>query len=99
MSLRSTNPYVAAALEDWRRAGLRPSIPRSAAAGAGWQPAAAAGSSSFGMSGTNAHVLLSVPRARQAPSDQGVWQRTRWGRISLRRCSLHLSEEPLAACV
>jgi acyl transferase domain-containing protein len=78
LSLRSTNPYVAAALGDWRKAGVAASVPRQSCAGAAWQPASVAGASSFGMSGTNAHALVSVPLARVLPdSRHAAWQRLR----------------------
>ena len=70
LSLRSMNPYVAAALGDWRKAGVASSVPRQSGAGATWQPASAAGASSFGMSGTNAHALVSVPQARALPDSR-----------------------------
>ena len=60
-NLRLVNPYVSAALADWRsRHGVPAALPRQQAA----LPAEAArggqlaGTSSFGMSGVNAHLLL-----------------------------------------
>lgn len=84
LSLRSVNPYVSAALDDWRRLGLRPAVSRQAASAASWRPSAAAGTSSFGMGGTNAHLVVAAPEARTlpAPAADSPWQRTRrvWGR-------------------
>ena len=60
MHLRNTNQYVAAALSDWSRLNGTPaSLPRQAAPAVA-VPAAAvlSGTSSFGMSGVNAHMLV-----------------------------------------
>jgi len=71
MHLRGMNPYVTAALEDWRKsARLQPRIPlqpsggnfglsQAAGGGGGSDGGRAVGTSSFGMSGVNAHALLS----------------------------------------
>lgn len=57
MHLRNLNPYVATALEDWDHQSVsHPSAPRQAEIVA--DAKAIAGTSSFGMSGVNAHVLL-----------------------------------------
>ena len=78
LNLRSVTPYVEAALSDWRKAGVAASAPRQSSPGASWQPAAAAGASSFGMSGTNAHLMLSVPSPRaHADLASAPWQRMR----------------------
>ena len=62
MHLRTLNPYVASAFDEWQnKHGVQPEVPRegtSWAVGAG----ALAGCSSFGMSGTNAHGLFAVPQ-------------------------------------
>lgn len=76
MHLRSMNPYVTAALGDWSKlARLQSRIPLQAAGGnltARGGAATVAGTSSFGMSGVNAHALLCHPAARQtcAAGDQ-----------------------------
>ena len=81
LGLRVLNPYVAAALGDWRkRACLGAAVPRQyapAPAPEGSPPAA--GASSFGMGGTNAHLLAgAAPGALAAGTQQPVlWQRSR----------------------
>ena len=81
LGLRTLNPYVAAALGDWRkRACLGAAVPRQyAPAPAAERPPAAAGASSFGMGGTNAHLLAgAAPGALSAGTQQPVlWQRSR----------------------
>ena len=74
MHLRNTNAYVVAALEDWRKsAHLAAAVPLqpSAATSARGDEAALAGTSSFGMSGVNAHVLVSPLGDGQNPSGPG----------------------------
>lgn len=88
VNLRIVNPHVTATLDDWcSRHRLQAALPRQAAA----IPALAtdpglrgqlAGSSSFGMGGINAHVLLSCePTSAKAPaaasSHSKHWQRQR----------------------
>lgn len=78
MHARSLNPYVASAFEEWRgaRQNELPLVAREAAA---W-PAASrllAGCSSFGMSGVNAHALLSAPHTQQHGQAVLAWQHQR----------------------
>ncbi len=80
LNLRNTNPYVASALGDWRKGGRGPTahVPRAASSTA-IPPGAAAGTSSFGMSGVNAHALFSAPH-QPAPSTsaEAPFRRTRF---------------------
>ncbi len=72
MHLRSMNPYVEATL------GLenRNLIPRGSAPGSSL--GSVAGSSSFGMSGVNAHMLVSQSNVAQSSRDRSsTWQRER----------------------
>ena len=71
MHLRTVNPFVEAAFSDWSRSGssgssaprtLQPAVDESA------MPRAA-GASSFGMSGVNAHVLIAAPPHSSPPVD------------------------------
>ncbi len=78
MHARSLNPYVASAFEEWRgaRQNALPLVAREVAA---WPaaPRMLAGCSSFGMSGVNAHALLSAPHTQQHQEAVLVWQRQR----------------------
>ena len=88
MPLRSLNPYVSTALAEWARTpGLRPAVPRQTAPASQWEPRAAAGTSSFGMSGTNAHMLAAVAQPCQAVQAEHAWQRSRYC-----SCVTHLCE-------
>jgi hypothetical protein len=63
MHLNSVNAYIEAALTDWQMNGqLAASMPRQRRAAQ--HGATIAGTSSFGMSGVNAHVLLKSPDAQ-----------------------------------
>ena len=80
MNLRTLNAYVASALGDWGKAvNLAPSVPRSFAPMPDFSPTAAAGASSFGMSGTNAYALAKA--AADAPPTNHpslLWNRSRY---------------------
>ena len=85
VNLRELNPYVASAVEDWqRRHSLLAALPRQQApkpVTAAGSAAAIAGTSSFGMSGVNAHMLLSAVAAAggsaAAAAQPLPWQRQR----------------------
>ena len=66
---RNINPYVAAAITDWQKQhSLQAALPRQTAAAAAKEPAGLHGTSSFGMSGVNAHLLLSPPPHPHTPT-------------------------------
>jgi len=80
MSLRDMNPYVASALGDWAKASAPvPTVARVLAPMPDCSPARAAGTSSFGMSGTNAYgvAALADSAGSTAPSADLIWHRTR----------------------
>lgn len=58
MHLGHVNPFVEAALADWARGSTKSAIPSRQLQPAGLAPGQLSGTSSFGMSGVNAHVLL-----------------------------------------
>ena len=75
MHLCDVNPYVSAALQDWQKsARLSARVPLQPASGLlasshsdQGSTNGLAGTSSFGMSGVNSHVLLSRPASGQLP--------------------------------
>lgn len=74
VNLRSMNPYVGAALSGFggsNGSGSSVALPRQAAPSSSSSSGASpvAGTSSFGMSGVNAHVLLSPAAGAPAPSE------------------------------
>ena len=81
VNLRELNPYVSAALADWRTMqGIAAAGSRLLTGAAHLGAAQAlAGASSFGMSGVNAHALLSAAAADAAgcaaPGPDLAWQR------------------------
>jgi acyl transferase domain-containing protein len=79
LNMRSMNRYVEAALRDWRKRTMTVGVARQRSAASSLCPTSAAGTSSFGMSGTNAHLQLSVPlpSLKCNPTCAGTWQRTR----------------------
>ena len=76
MHLRAVNPHVAGALDDWTRNSLnRPSVPRQSHGAVTAAAMPVAGTSAFGMSGVNAHMLLSAPFEPRTPVK--VWNELR----------------------
>ena len=84
MNLRAVNPYVASALGDWGKAAApEPTVPRLQGPMPDWSAERAAGTSSFGMSGTNAYGLV-APAGGAASTESTtelLWQRTRQVRL------------------
>ena len=79
LGCRSLNTYVTVALSRWSMdIGIQPSIPRQLRPSTMTRNVHAAGAGSFGMSGTNAHLVLNVllPSNDIQPRECS-WQRTR----------------------
>jgi acyl transferase domain-containing protein len=78
MNLRNMNPYVSAGLEDWRKRGLGASVPKVHAPRVPAQTCGVlAATSSFGMSGTNAHLLVAAGGVGQREGTPQAWMRMR----------------------
>ena len=61
MNCRRLNSYVASGLSTWRKqSATMASIPRQLGSAVQNQALNAAGTSSFGMSGTNAHLIMAM---------------------------------------
>ena len=79
MNCRRLNSYVASALSTWSiQSAIMASIPRQLGSAAQNQASDAAGTSSFGMSGTNAHLITAIGLTL---SDHGevayIWSKAR----------------------
>ena len=107
MHLRTLNPYVTAALGGWARHGaqtltLSAALPRQLCPS---QPLEnLSGTSSFGMSGVNAHALLAAPTLGQLRSSSGqtpnpvlTWRRARFWPHALAHAALAAAAAAAAA--
>lgn len=74
LHLRTISNYVATAVNDWQ-AFMVAAIPRQSCSGSSHPETA--GTSSFGMGGTNAHVLIRSRSSRTSQSLEYVWQLAR----------------------
>lgn len=84
MHNRNLNPYVASAFAEWLsvKQNVLPSVPKECAAWAA-APGKLAACGSFGMSGVNAHALISTPHSYVVAHKLPVWQRQhRWPIVS-----------------
>ena len=88
LGCRSLNTYVTAALSRWSiDIGIQPSIPRQLKPSIMAGQSYAAGTSSFGMSGTNAHLMLEVPSpSKDVQPAECSWQKTRYGILAQCNC-------------
>lgn len=76
MHLRVMNPYVISALDD-RLARRKMSIARQFCGTPTFSPEKASGTSSFGMAGTNAHLVLATPHLQNYFDVAGDMKHTR----------------------
>lgn len=81
MHSRNLNPYVASAFQEWLsvQQNVLPLVPKECAVWAA-APSSLAACSSFGMSGVNAHALMSSPSTNDVLEKiETTWQRQhRW---------------------
>jgi len=79
MHLRGLNPYVQAALQDWKKSQSAEAVIQRQCSPviAGY----ACGTSSFGMSGINCHVILEPSRAGPVTELVGVAEVVAWRRV------------------